>query len=143
MNGLTEQLAPLLENVLTGVLSLAGAYVVLYMHKLTARVKAETELVKNEDRRKMMQAALMRLDEVTDITVDSIEQTTARALREAVKAGSADRKQLEYLAIEARREIVAALEPEYLKVLNDTLGDINIYLGNLVEAKVKAIKEAA
>lgn len=143
MDGLSQELAPLLLNVLTGVLSLAGAYVVLYIHKLIARVQAETELVKNEDRRKMIQQALVRLDEVTDVTVDAIEQTTARTLREAVKDGTADKKQLEGLALQAMQQIASTLEPEYMKLLNDTLGDVDTYLGNLVEAKVLAVKGAA
>lgn len=140
---ISTQAADVMASVAMGVISLAGAYAMLYINKLTAQVKAETQQIKDEERRQLVQAALDRVDKVAEKTVKAIEQTTAKQLRAAVKAGTGNQAELEALAGEALKQIVQTLEPEYLTLLSETLGDIDTYLCNVVEAEVFKVKEAA
>lgn len=140
---ISAQVSEILTSLAMGAISLAAAYAVQYMKKMTAQAKEETKQIQNEEQRHLVQAALDRLDDVAEKTVTAIEQTTAKQLRAAVKEGTGSQAELEALAGEAMKQIVQTLEPEYLTLLSQTLGDIDTYLSNVVEAKVFKVKGAA
>src|SRR5690554_723288 len=99
-------------DVAMAMIALLAAYGVNAIKKLTKKVKLETELIKNEEQRKLLTDALNDLENLTTKTVAQIEQTTAKALREAVKNGIKDRAELEALSKKAFDEIAGALKPE-------------------------------
>lgn len=133
----------ILANLLLAIIMLLSAYALHFLNRGVAKLKAETQKIDNEEQRNLALMAIDRLNDVATKTVNAIEQTTARELREAVKTGSINREQLIRLSQQAFDQIVDQLEPEYLAVLATTLGDMDSYIKNTIEAKVLELKGAA
>lgn len=138
-----EMAQDVLVNVALGVLTLLSSYALYYIRKATAKVAAEAAKIKNDDQRALVQTAVDRLDDIAAKTVKTIEQTTAKELRRAVQNGQASRDDLIKLSKQAYSEIVQTMEPDYLKALQDTLGDLDKYITNTIEAKVLELKQNA
>ena len=103
----------MLLNVALAVLALAGAYAVYYIRLGASKLKAQTAL----------------------------EQTTAKALREAVKGGKASREELVALGKQVFDEVKASIAPEAQRVITKNLGSFDEYLTKYIEATVLEIKQ--
>lgn len=88
----------LLVNVALAVLALAGAYAVYYIRLGTSKLKAQTAQIEDASTRKVLDDALEDVANLATLSVGAMEQTTAKALREAVKGGKASRDELVALA---------------------------------------------
>lgn len=132
-----------LSNLALAGLTLLSSYALYYIRKATTKLTAETAKIANDDKRALVQTAVNRLDDVATKTVKTIEQTTAKELRRAVKDGQASKEQLIDLSRQAYQEIVRTLEPEYLLALQDSLGDLEQYIRTTIEAKVLELKQQA
>lgn len=134
-------------GVAVALIGLLGAYATKFIQKQTARLEIETELIQDEKRRSVVREAIDRLEDVAYKTVNKLQRTSAKAIRQAAalepeKGGY--KEQLQALALDAAVEIKSTLEPEYVACLVDTLGDFDTYLQNVIEdqlVKVKAAKE--
>jgi CHAD domain-containing protein len=131
-----------LVSIGMALVTLAGAYSTYYIKKLTDKLSLETKKLEDEAQRKLVEQALNRLDDVVEKTVNKIEQTTVKKLKKSISQGLKDKSELKYLAIEAYDEIRKTLEPEYLDLLEDTLGDARTYIKNTIEDKVLNLKGA-
>ena len=69
-----------------------------------------------------------------------MEQTTAKALRDAVKNGTASREELLALGKQVFDEVKAAIAPEAQQVITDNLGSFDKYLTAVIEDAVLHIK---
>lgn len=138
-----EMAQDILANLTLAALTLLSSYALYYIRKATTKVSAEADKIKNDDQRALAQAAVARLDDVATKTVKTIEQTTAKELRRAVKNGQASKEELASLAKQAYGEIVRTMEPQYLDALKVTLGDLDKYITATIEAKVLELKQNA
>ncbi len=130
----------ILVNVLLALITLVGAYATLYIKKSSEKLKAETEKIQEEKQRNIVNTALEYMERTAEKTVNKIEQVTAKQIRKAVKEGTVDRKALEALAQEAFNEIKETLGPEYIQVLQESLGNAEKYILNTIEEKVAELK---
>lgn len=130
-----------LVNLALGVITLLGAYGVYFIQKAAAKVQTQTAQIKDESSRKLLNDTLADVENLAIVTVGSIEQTTAAALREAVKDGKADREELLALGKQAFDEVKAAIAPEAQKVITDNLGSFDGYLSKLIENAVRRVKQ--
>ena len=80
------------------------------------------------------------LTTITNTVVGKIEQVTAGELRELVKSGAADRKQLTALARDAYNEIIATIQPEVLSSLSNVIADSETYILSKIEDAVRNVK---
>ncbi|GAC41275.1 hypothetical protein [Paenibacillus popilliae] len=138
-----EMAQDILSSLVMAALTLLSSYTLYYIRKATAKVSAEAAKISNDDQRALAQAAITRLDDVATKTVKTIEQTTAKELRRAVKNGQAAQEELAALAKQAYDEIVRTMEPDYLDALKSTLGDLDKYIKTTIEAKVLELKQNA
>lgn len=130
-------------GVVVALVGLLGAYATKWIQKQTARLEVETELIKDEQQRSLVREAIERLEDVAYKTVNKLQQTSAKAIREAAafeSDGESFREKLEALAIDASVEIKNTLEPEYVDCLVDTLGDFDTYLKNVIEDQLEVVK---
>ena len=74
----------MLLNVALAVLALAGAYAVYYIRLGASKLKAQTAQIEDASTRKVLD-----VENLATLSVSAMEQTTAKALREAVKGGKA------------------------------------------------------
>lgn len=129
-----------LVSIILAMIVLIGSYVTYYIKKAVDKVKLETGKIEDEEWNKLIGNALDRLATVTELTVNKIEQKTAKVIRQSIKEGKLDKSDLELLSMEAYFEIKKVLEPEYLDLIENTLGDAQTYITNLIEDKLVEIK---
>lgn len=141
MEGIQGAVTDVLVSVALAVITLLGSYAVYYIKKASDKVKVEIEKLEDEEFENFISRALNRLSEVATLTVNKIEQQTAKILREAIKDGKASKTELEALSMDAYSEIIKVLEPEYVELLNDVLGDTKVYIMNLIEDKLVEVKD--
>ena len=132
-----------LVNLALGVITLLGAVAMFGIQKLLGKVKEQTAQIKDEASRKLLTDALEDVETLAIVTVGSIEQTTAAALREAVKDGKTDREELLKLGKQAFDEVKAAITPQAQQAITDNLGSFDVYLAKVIENAVLQLKHSA
>ena len=138
---MSEVLNEFIVSLAVGLVTLLSSYIIYYIRKATLKIIVETEKLDNEEQRILVQTAVERLEDVTTKTVWSIEQRTAKELRENVKTGKTSRKELKQLSEVAYKDILDQMKPEYIQVLEETLVDMEGYIKNTIEAKLLEMKE--
>ena len=129
-----------LVSLALGVISLVGAFGLYYIRKGGVWLDEKTKQLKDEKLRQQLDDALDDVENLARVTVGAIEQTTAKALREAVKDGKTDREELLTLSTKAFEEIKGKVGPEAQKVITQNLGSFDEYLSNLIEVTVLELK---
>ena len=92
MELITSAASDALVNVVLAIIALAGAYGVYYIRLGAAKLKEQTAQIKDEAGRKVLEDALDDVVNLATVSVGAMEQTTAKALRDAVKNGKAGRE---------------------------------------------------
>ena len=130
----------LLVNLLVGVLSVLAALAICGVQKGIVYLKQQTAQLKDDGLRATLDSAFEDVGRLAEVTVGSIEQTTAGVLRDAVKLGNANREDLVALSKKAFDEIKAAVTPEAQEIITRQLGSFDDYLEKLIEDTVRKIK---
>lgn len=141
MEIIKQAVVQLLLTIALGVLALAGSYAAYYIKLATAKVQAQTAKIEDEYARSVFENALADVAGLATVSVGAMEQTTAKALREAVKLGKADRAELEALGQRVFDEVKAAIAPAAQRVITDTLGSFDSYLRKVIEDAVLQSKQ--
>lgn len=142
MNIIQSAATEVLVNLLLAVISLAGAYAVYYIRLGASKLKAQTAQIEDESARKVLDNALADVENIATKSVGAMEQTTAKALRDAVKSGAANREDLLALGKQVFNEVKAAIAPEAQKVITDNLGSFDDYLTKCIEDAVLKVKQS-
>lgn len=127
-------LQQVLVTVLLAVLSLASAYAVFYIHRAKQRLQTMTDVA-------LLDATIARAAALAESTVLAFEGTVAKELREAVKNGRADRSELLAVGQRAVQDVLLHLGTEGQKVLEQSVGDVENFIRDLVEAQVERLKQ--
>ena len=139
MELITSAASDALVNVVLAIIALAGAYGVYYIRLGAAKLKEQTAQIKDEAGRKVLEDALDDVVNLATVSVGAMEQTTAKALRDAVKNGTASREELLALGKQVFDEVKAAIAPE-AQVITNTRGSFDKYLTAVIEDAVLHIK---
>lgn len=142
MNIIQSAATEVLVNLSLAVISLAGAYAVYYIRLGASKLKAQTAQIEDESARKVLDNALTDVENIATKSVGAMEQTTAKALRDAVKSGAANREDLLALGKQVFNEVKAAIAPEAQKVITDNLGSFDDYLTKCIEDAVLKVKQS-
>lgn len=141
MNIIQSAVTEMLVNISLAVISLAGAYAVYYIRLGASKLKAQTAQISDESARKVLDNALADVASLATLSVNAMEQTTAKALREAVKSGTANREELLTLGKQVFDDVKVAIAPEAQKVITDSLGSFDAYLTKCIEDAVLKVKQ--
>ena len=142
MNIIQSAATEVLVNLALAVISLAGAYAAYYIRLGASKLKAQTAQIEDESARKVLDNALADVENLATKSVGAMEQTTAKALRDAVKSGAANREDLLALGKQVFNEVKAAIAPEAQKVITDNLGSFDDYLTKCIEDAVLKVKQS-
>ena len=132
----------LLTSLALSVITLAGSYGIYYIHVGVSKVKAQTAQIKDARSRKLFEDAITDVANLAALSVNAMEQTTARALRDAVKTGTKNRNDLLALGRQVFDEVKAAIAPETQRVITANLGSFDAYLTTCIEAAVLKVKQS-
>lgn len=130
----------LLTNVVLAMIGLVGAYVLYYINLVSSKVKEQTGQIEDERARKVLENAVDDVVNLATVSVNAMEQTTARALREAVKNGVADREELIALGKRVFNEVKLAIAPAAQEVITKNLGSFDDFLSAVIEDAVLKVK---
>lgn len=142
MEIITGAASDALVNILLAVITLGGAYALYYLKLGAAKVKAQTAQIKDEQARNLLENAVDDVTNLVSVGVGAMEQTTAKALRQAVKDGKADREELLALGKQVLGEVKAAVAPEAQEVITKHLGNFEDYVMKCIEDAVLKVKQA-
>ena len=129
----------LLTSLALSVITLAGSYGIYYIHVGVSKVKAQ---IKDARSRKLFEDAITDVANLAALSVNAMEQTTARALRDAVKTGTKNRNDLLALGRQVFDEVKAAIAPETQRVITANLGSFDAYLTKCIEDAVLKVKQS-
>ena len=132
----------LLTSLALSVITLAGSYGIYYIHVGVSKVKAQTAQIKDARSRKLFEDAITDVANLAALSVNAMEQTTARALRDAVKTGTKNRNDLLALGRQVFDEVKAAIAPETQRVITANLGSFDAYLTKCMEDAVLKVKQS-
>ena len=132
----------LLTSLALSVITLAGSYGISYIHVGVSKVKAQTAQIKDARSRKLFEDAITDVANLAALSVNAMEQTTARALRDAVKTGTKNRNDLLALGRQVFDEVKAAIAPETQRVITANLGSFDAYLTKCIEDAVLKVKQS-
>ena len=132
----------LLTSLALSVITLAGSYGIYYIHVGVSKVKAQTAHIKDARSRKLFEDAITDVANLAALSVNAMEQTTARALRDAVKTGTKNRNDLLALGRQVFDEVKAAIAPETQRVITANLGSFDAYLTKCIEDAVLKVKQS-
>lgn len=139
-NQLYYMLQDLVINIVLGMMVLILGYALSYIKAKIQKAKLQVEQMKDEQLKKIFKEALDEVDRLTEITVKAIEGEVAKELREALKDGKIDKEELKQLSVQAYEEIFRLLKPEYVGALMEGINDVDLYIHELIEAKLEDLK---
>lgn len=122
------------------VLAVISGICTFIREKITVE-KAKAEKENNEAKLKALNIAETTINQVVAATVGKIEQTTAADLRQAVKAGLADREELKILSKDAYYEILDILQTSVIEQIEIGVKDYEKYILNKIENQVMVVKQ--
>lgn len=131
-----------LINITLAVIALVGAVVMYYIRLAASKVKAQLAQIQDEKGRKLLENALIDVTSLATLSVGAMEQTTAKALREAVRNGTASREELVALSKQVFDEVKGAIAPEAQRVITANLGSFDTYLTKCIEDAVLKVKQS-
>lgn len=130
----------LLTNVVIAIIGLMGAYVLYYINLVAAKVKEQTGQIEDDRARKVLENAMDDVVNLATVSVNAMEQTSARELRRAIKEGTADREELCALGKLVFDEVKLAIAPAAQEVITKNLGSFDDYLSAVIEDAVLKVK---
>ena len=131
-----------LVNLMLAVITLAGTYAIYYIHLGASKLQAQTAQIADEKARQLLNNAVLDVANLVTLSVGAMEQTTAKALREAVKAGTKDRAELVALGRDVFNDVKKQIGPEAQRVITKNLGSFDSYLKKCIENEVLKVKQA-
>ena len=140
MEQITSMANEVVVNIVVALLGLLAAYAISGIRSFTTKVKLQTAQLESDGQRGLLLDALDDVQELTTKTVTAIEQTTAKALREAVKDGRATPEELKELSLVARDEIIDAVKPDTMRIIDENFGSFEEYVLKCIETKVLELK---
>lgn len=139
-----EVMKDIIIEVLASVLLAMSIYAVKkgseYLKEKMEEAKVKAQKEEKEALAATFDTADKILTAVVGTVVASIEQTTAKDIREAVKAGIKDRNELTILASDAYYAIVDQVKPEIMEYLKSYVTDVEKYIKDMIESELLVIK---
>lgn len=135
------ELSGLLLDVALAMLGMLAAWAVYYIRLGAEKVRAQTAKLRDEAARSMLETALDDVQRLVELSVGAMEQTTAKALREAVKNGTASREDLLALSTCVFEDVADRIRPEVQEIITKNLGNFDDYLSTCIENAVLKVKQ--
>ena len=124
----------LLITVVMGLLVLLFACVKKYLVE-------KISLIQGEQERKIAPAALSRTDNIAELIVKKMQQTFVADTKKAAEDGKLSANEIMTIKDKTAAELANLINPQLRYDLKATVGDVDLYLKNLVEAKVLDLKK--
>ena len=139
-NVLNETIAQLLGVVLSGLIAIAGAYMTLFVAKVTQKASLEVSKLKDERQQTILSNTLSKVDDLLKTNIVALEETTKKVMLQAIEDGKIEKSELKQLAEEVKTNVLNQLGEGSLAVLNQSLGDTSGYIEARLEEVLTEVK---
>ena len=126
-------LTQILVDVLLAAVTLAAAYAVVYLRRLSLRLQEQAQ---ND----LVDAAIRRVEHLAVTAIWAAEGAVARELRQRVADGKASVEDLREIGDQIVEVLTKTLDEQTRQALEATVGDVRDYIEQVVEAQLEALK---
>ena len=126
-------LTQILVDVLLAAVTLAAAYAVVYLRRLSLRLQEQAQ---ND----LVDAAIRRVEHLAVTAIWAAEGAVARELRQRVADGKASVEDLREIGDQIVEVLTKTLDEQTRQALEATVGDVRDYIEQVIEAQLEALK---
>ena len=135
MEMIKESLTELFVIIACGAIS-----VIIYTKKLTEKVKAETDKVKDENQKLLINSAIDRANELVTKNVVKMEQTLVKEIKEKTEDGDIKKEELQKIAESVKENVLNQLSKESQDLINLEIKDLSGYIEAQIEVALGTLK---
>lgn len=140
MEMLQETILQLLSVILGGLITIATAYVGLWVAKATQKAKIEVAKLEDERVQSIFNNALEQTESLIQTNIIAMENTLKQEILSSIADGKVDKEELNKLAVQVKENVLNQLADGTLEILNGGIKDINTYLDVKIEEELAKIK---
>ena len=134
----------ILTNALTGIgialIGLVGAYLTLLIRKATDKLKVQTNAIKDEATRNLVNNALEKTIEVVNKNVSSASETIVKELKASTLDGKLSKEDGLIILGVVKGKVLTQLSDDIKGLASTEIGDIESYIETLIENSLKELK---
>ena len=140
MEMIKESLTELFVIIACGAISVIAGYVTLYTKKLIEKVKAETDKVKDENQKALINSAIDRANDLVTKNVVKMEQTLVKEIKEKTEDGDIKKEELQKIAESVKENVLNQLSKESQDLINLEIKDLSGYIEAQIEVALGTLK---
>lgn len=125
--------------IVTGVVSILGAYAKLTLKKIELKVQAETAKIEDDKTREMILLAFSSVKDVVNNAVITAETTTVAELKKANDDGKLTKEDGDKVFATVKDKVLAQVSEDTKTALNTVIGDFDSYVEDLIHAQLAQI----
>ena len=134
----------ILTNTLTGIgialIGLGGAYLTLLLRKASEKLKVQTNAIKDEATRNLVNNALDKTIEVVNKNVSSASETIVKELKATTLDGKLSKEDGQAVLNVVKGKVLTQLSDDIKGLASTEIGDIESYIETLIENSLKELK---
>lgn len=141
MEIINQQVTELMVLVLSGVFTLLGLYIVLFISKLKVKLQAEIRSIDDESTRTLVDNALNDLTDIVNKNIIFANETLVQEIREAAKDSVVTREELKQIAEVVKQRTLSQMSEDTFIAVNKTIGDVDSYVESIIEVELLKVKQ--
>ena len=130
----------LLVTILTGVISIAGAYATLLLKKVTTKIQAETSKIESDKERVLVNDAIMSINDLVYQAVFAMQTTTVEAIKDKAEDGKLTLKESKEIANTVKDNVLAQLSTEVQSLATKQIENLDLYILDRIEVELEKVK---
>ena len=134
----------ILTNTLTGIgialIGLGGAYLTLLLRKASEKLKVQTNAIKDEATRNLINNALDKTVQVVNANVSSASETIVKELKASTLDGKLTKEDGQVILGVVKGKVLTQLSDDIKGLASTEIGDIESYIETLIENSLKELK---
>ena len=134
----------ILTNALTGIgialIGLGGAYLTLLLRKASEKLKVQTNAIKDEATRNLVNNALDKTVQVVNANVSSASETIVKELKASTLDGKLTTDDGKMVLNVVKGKVLTQLSDDIKGLASTEIGDIESYIETLIENSLKELK---
>lgn len=133
-----------LTNALTGIgvalIGLGSSYLIYYIKKASEKVKVQTNAIKDEATRNLINNALDKTVQVVNANVSSASETIVKELKATTLDGKLSKEDGQVILNVVKGRVLTQLSDDIKGLASTEIGDIESYIETLIENSLKELK---
>jgi hypothetical protein len=140
MEQLQSQLLLIEQVIIGGVIAFGLAYLVKEVGVLFTYLKTKTSLIKDEKVRKIVDSTLDAVDKLVIKNITNADVNLKPIILQSIADGKVTPDEINSLLDVVKNNTLRQLSEDSIKVLNNSLGDVDSYLESTIEDKLATLK---